>query len=91
MTTILGTQFGDFNLDGLIDTTDLTILATNFGLPDPGWAGGDANGDGVVDTTDLTIMASNFGFVAGAASVPEPASIALVGAAMLVLRRRRRG
>ena len=91
VTTILGTQFGDFNLDGLIDTTDLTILATNFGLSDPGWAGGDANGDGVVDTTDLTIMASNFGFVAGAAAVPEPASIALVGAAMLVLRRRRRG
>ncbi len=91
VTTILGTQFGDFNLDGVIDTTDLAILATNFGLPAPGWAGGDANGDGLVDTTDLTILATNFGFVAGSAAVPEPASIALMGAAMLALCRRRRG
>jgi len=92
---ILGTEYGDFNLDGTVDTVDLTILATSFGLTgDVGWADGDANGDGVIDTVDLTIVGTYFGFVAasgGPFSTPEPASICLMGAAaLLALKRRRR-
>ena len=84
-----GTIEGDFNLDGTIDTTDLTILATNFGL-DVGWSGGNANCDDVIDTTDLTILATNFGFVAAGASAPEPATIGLLGLVWLALARRRK-
>ena len=61
---VLSSEYGDANLLGQVDTTDLTIVATNFGAS-VGWAGGDFNGDGLVNTTDLTILATNFGFVAG--------------------------
>ncbi len=83
-----GTEYGDFDLDGDIDTTDLTILATNFGLGTT-WLEGNANCDLVIDTTDLAIMATNFGFVASGA-VPEPMTLSLlaVGAAGLLRRRR---
>ncbi|MCK4601519.1 MAG: hypothetical protein KAU28_03580, partial [Phycisphaerae bacterium] len=50
-----GTEYGDFNLDGLVDTTDLTRLATDYGAGDT-WAKGNANRniDLLTDTTDLT-------------------------------------
>ncbi len=83
-----GTEYGDFDLDGDVDTTDLTILATNFGVGTT-WSEGNANCDLVIDTTDLAIMATNFGFVASGA-VPEPMTMSLlvVGAAALLKRRR---
>ncbi len=83
-----GTEYGDFDLDGDVDTTDLTILATNFGVGTT-WAQGNANCDLVIDTTDLAIMATNFGFVASGA-VPEPASLCLMGCGAIGLFRRRR-
>ncbi len=87
-----GTEYGDFNLDGLINTTDLTILATNYG-PNSLWAQGNANGylDTVVNTTDLTILGTYFGFDASVDTIPEPASagLLLLGASA-VLRRRRK-
>ncbi len=82
----IGTEYGDFNLDGLINTTDLTILATNFGAGTL-WSEGNANSDSVIDTTDLAILATHSGFVAtpagdavgvsadtetAAAEVPQP-------------------
>ena len=83
-----GTEYGDFDLDGDIDTTDLTILATNYGMGTT-WALGNANCDLVIDTTDLTIMATNFGFVASGA-VPEPATLFVMGCGAIGLLRRRR-
>ena len=84
-----GTEYGDFDLDGDIDTTDLTILATNFGVGTT-WLEGNANCDLVIDTTDLTIMATNFGFLASGA-VPEPATMSLlaIGACLPLFRRKR--
>jgi len=51
--TILGTDYGDVNLDGVVDATDESIINTNMGMTDAGWCDGDMNGDGVVDADDL--------------------------------------
>ena len=53
---VLGTNYGDVNLDGVTDLTDLMIMKSNFGSSGAGWAGGDLNGDGVVNLTDLMRM-----------------------------------
>ncbi|MFN0011576.1 MAG: hypothetical protein ACKVS8_08020 [Phycisphaerales bacterium] len=49
--TVLGTVYGDFNLDGVYDNLDRDELAANFG--EAGWANGDGNGDGVANVYDL--------------------------------------
>ncbi len=55
---ILDTEFGDANLDGVVDATDESIVNGNFGNPG-GWADGDFNGDDVVDQLDLDILQGN--------------------------------
>lgn len=60
---IMGTAFGDANLDGSVNVVDLDILATNFSLTG-GWGDGDFNGDGVIDILDLGRLATSFGFTA---------------------------
>jgi len=81
-TTIgVGTEYGDTNLDGMVDTTDATRLATHFSHSDVGWAGGDLNGSGLVNITDLVILATYFGF-----PLPPPSggdSLSASGAATL--------
>ncbi|QDU70369.1 golvesin C-terminal-like domain-containing protein [Mucisphaera calidilacus] len=67
---ILGTQFGDANLDQSVDLLDLSALASSFDATDGDWASGDFNGDGNVDLLDLSLLASNFGYTA---PVPAPA------------------
>jgi len=55
---ILGTEFGDANLDGAVDSADESIVSGNFGNPG-GWADGDFNGDDIVDQLDLDILQGN--------------------------------
>ena len=52
---ILGTQYGDLDLNGTKDASDLDTLTANLGNPG-GWADGDLNGDGMVDNEDLAIF-----------------------------------
>ena len=88
-----GTALGDFNLDGAVNGTDLSIMSASFGLLDPSWAQGNANCDGVVDGTDLSILSSTFGFLATGfdpAAVPEPLTAAMLAAGGLAILRRRR-
>ena len=54
---------GDTNLDGDVDTEDLTTAIINFtsaGGIGKTWADGELDGDGVVDTSDLTTAIVNF-------------------------------
>lgn len=58
---ILLTNFGDVNLDGVVNSADLAIanswITGGGGSSRPGgWANGDVNGDGVVDAADITII-----------------------------------
>jgi hypothetical protein len=60
---VLNTEYGDNNLDGYVDATDLANFKVGFGSPDPGgWLLGNYNGDGYVDGTDLAILKAYFGF-----------------------------
>jgi len=85
----IGTEYGDFNLDGKIDTVDLTILGTYFGVG-TSWSQGNANCDTTVDTVDLTILGTYFGFVASS-PIPEPATMSLlaIGGIAALIRRRK--
>jgi autotransporter-associated beta strand protein len=106
--TIAYTWYGDANLDGQVDVTDLGALATNWQTSNV-WAGGDFDYSGFVDVTDLGALATNWqqgvgnplgpgslesamaAVGLGNVSVPEPASIGLMGLGLAgVVSRRRR-
>ncbi len=59
--TILNTEYGDINLDGLVNDDDYAIYAAHYGQTG-GWAAGDLNGDGTVTGADYTLFAAHYGF-----------------------------
>lgn len=77
--SILGTHFGDANLDGAVDRADVAAVVRNFGRADsPGWAAGDFNGDGAVDLRDLMTVQTDF------ATAMASAPLAVVAAAVRI-------
>jgi hypothetical protein len=54
------TWYGDANLDGQVDVTDLGRLATNWQLSSRRWTQGDFNYDLTVNVTDLGQLATNW-------------------------------
>ncbi|WP_442485640.1 LamG-like jellyroll fold domain-containing protein [Aeoliella sp. SH292] len=91
-----GAVEGDFNGDGVVNLADYTVWRDNLGaVEDDTVLSGNGNG-GVVDATDYQLWKTNFGaggagaIVAGAASVPEPATLIVAGLMVLGAAWRRR-
>ena len=81
---------GDANWDLKVDDSDLNHLLTGWGTGTE-WNEGDFNDDDLVDDSDLNWLLSNWTYPpASSSSVPEPATIALLGLGALALIRRRR-
>ncbi len=79
----------DLNQDGFVDGLDLGILLGNFEM-NASPSGGELNGTDPVDGLDLGILLGAWNPPAlSAATVPEPASLGLVGLAMLMLTGQR--
>lgn len=57
---ILGTNYGDLDLDGDVDADDKNALMANLDAAGQfGWAQGDLDGDDDVDSDDLAILTAN--------------------------------
>jgi hypothetical protein len=97
-TIVKYTYFGDTNLDGVVDASDLanTLAGINGGLT--GWVNGDFNYDGAANGTDLNLLLAslsgqsisygNGDSTSGA--VPEPSGLAVLALAVPLMSRRRR-
>ncbi len=89
---------GDLDGSGTVDFADFLLLSAGFGQENVTGAGhemGDIDCSGAVDFADFLSLSANFGQdVAGAQSVPEPASHMTMLVACLIgamVRRRRNG
>ena len=60
ITNILGTFYGDADLNGCVDDLDLTAVAVHWQQQVASWENGDFNGDGIVNDLDLTALAVNW-------------------------------
>ena len=69
---ILGTFFGDANLDRTVDARDLNTIGIHWQDSGSGWEDGDFTGDGNVDARDLNLLALNWRKTAAAAAARVP-------------------
>jgi hypothetical protein len=92
-----GTYFGDSNLDGVFDSSDLinVFAAGKYESGETaGWAAGDWDGNGLFDSTDLIVAFADGGYEQGprgaVAAVPEPGSFILLAVSLCGLAARQR-
>ena len=90
--------YGDTNLDGSVNFTDLLDLAQHYGQTNATWEQGDFNYDGIVGFADLLDLAQHYGQSLPAAqlaslqsaAVPEPSPLLLLPAIAGFQFRRRK-
>jgi len=58
--TIMPALYGDANLDGVVDASDLNTVLANYDLGGVSWSQGDFNYDGVVNFADLNKVLTNY-------------------------------
>ena len=83
---------GDFNGDGMVDSGDYAFWRNNLGVGAE--LAGTGDGSGILDAADLAFWVGNFGATspgaAGAAAVPEPSALVLLGLSAFGFAARRR-
>lgn len=81
---LVGTQFGDVDLNGTVEFLDFLVLSANFGQTG-GWREGDFDGNGEIDFVDFLILSQNFSNSSEvtASAVPEPNTFSLGAFALL--------
>ena len=95
------TDYGDADLNGVVNAADYVRLDAGFLGHATGWQNGDFNYDGVVDGSDYTLADNAFDHQAGGtaapaaalatAAVPEPSSLIAAAAAVAAILAGRRG
>jgi beta-glucanase (GH16 family) len=82
---------GDYNHDGMVDAADYTVWRDSIGQSGIG-LDADGSGNGTIDQSDFDTWQSQFGMTAGGgagagstATVPEPATVSLLLAGILVV------
>lgn len=85
----LGPLFsGDFDGDGMIGMEDYDAWSASYGLAVVPGTGADGNRDGVIDAADYTLWRD--AFAAATTAVPEPSSLLILVAAILIAPVHRR-
>ena len=80
---------GDANGDGYVNSDDVDILASNWGMSSGAtWADGDFDRDGAITNADAGLLVENWG-AQPLSSVPEPGTLALlIGMFMAIVPQR---
>lgn len=87
---LVGTEYGDANLDFAVNIADFSTLAVNFNQPGT-WASGNFNNDAAVTIADFALLAANYNVaLASRSAVPEPAAAAVLLATLATAATRRR-
>jgi autotransporter-associated beta strand protein len=87
--TVQPALYGDANMDGSVNFSDLSKVLANYGQSGMTWSQGDFNYDGTVNFSDLSKVLANYGMtggptVAGVSPVPEPGTLILLLAAAII-------
>jgi hypothetical protein len=77
------TLYGDANLDGVVNGSDFSIVAANFGLGVTNWDQGNFNYGDSVNGSDFSLLAANFGLGASGAALVLPAPAVVFSTAAL--------
>ena len=87
--SMLSTGLGDHDLNMIVNFNDFVVLSNNFGVTPTGWGQGNGNTDETTNFNDFVRLSNNFGMnFASDSNVPEPATLVVLGLAVMAGIRR---